>query len=173
MSKLSSKEYSNINSFIARMRSPVKRSASPIKKNTIDKSEKKYNKLPLFLTRQGFYICQIKINGVKGFFLLDTGSNSTCIDTMDQQKFKTIVNDSSEAVSVTNTIKINNSVNNLLELAGVKKNNIKLDILDLTNVKQVVEDKKIPKISGILGNKILNSFKCIIDYNKSALYIRK
>ena len=36
MSKLSSKEYSNINSFIARMRSPVKRSTSPIKKNTID-----------------------------------------------------------------------------------------------------------------------------------------
>ena len=173
MSKLSSKEYSNINSFISRMRSPVKRSTSPIKRNTIDKPEKKYNKLPLYLTRQGFYICQIKVNGVKGFFLLDTGSNSTCIDTNDQQKFKIIVNESSEAISVTNTIVISNSVNNLIELAGVKKSNIKLDLLDLTNVKQVVEDKKVPKISGILGNKILNSFKCIIDYNKSALFIRK
>jgi predicted aspartyl protease len=225
MSKLSSKEYSNINEFILLTRSqlvkkpvkspvkkpvkkpvkspvkkpikkPVKKPVKkpikspvkkpikkpikspvkkPIKKDKLSKIlEKNYNKIPIHKSLNGFYTCFLKINDVKGLFLIDTGSNSTCIDKNKQKIFKIIVNNISEAFSVTNKMNISTSKkNNSIEIGKVLKNKIKLDLLDLTNVKNAVEDKKIPEISGILGNRILSSFNCLIDYEKNTLYVQK
>tara|TARA_B110000259_G_scaffold113186_1_gene129069 strand:+ start:3925 stop:4464 length:540 start_codon:yes stop_codon:yes gene_type:complete len=176
MSNLSRKEYSNINSFISRMRSPVKkRDKSPIrkeKKRGKKSIEDTHVKIPIYYTEQGFYICKLKINKVTGIFLLDTGSNSTCVDLHQKEKFKMISNQTKEALSVTNTITIESTGNNEINIGGVKINEIEIDLVDLTNIKESVNDLKVSKISGILGNRLLYNFSSIIDYENNSLFVK-
>ena len=171
MSNLSSKEYANINSFISRMRSPIKRVKSPRRKDKYNCD--KYIKIPLVLTEQGFFICEIKVNKIKGLFLLDTGSNSTCIDLSLKNNFKIRTDQVSDAISVTSSIQVETSLNNEVDIGGIKLKNIKLDLIDLTNVKESIDDPQIKLISGILGNRVLNSFNSIIKYKEKSLYIKK
>jgi predicted aspartyl protease len=153
------------------MRSPVKVRKSPRRKDK--QVGEKYIKIPLILTEQGFFICEIRINKIKGLFLLDTGSNATCIDLILKNKFKITSNEISDAVSVTNSIQVETSLNNEVSIGGIKLKNTKIDIIDLTNVKESIGDPQIKDISGILGNRILNSFNSIIKYKEKLLYIKK
>lgn len=164
------------------MRSPIKVKKSPRRKDKLqsdkdkspkDKSSKnKYIKVPLVLTEQGFFICEIKVNKIKGLFLLDTGSNATCIDLSLKNKFKITTDQISDAISVTNSVQVETSLNNEVGIGGIKLKNIKLDLIDLSNVKESIDDPQIKLISGILGNRVLNSFNSVIKYKEKLLYIK-
>jgi hypothetical protein len=183
MPYLSREQSKNINSFLSRMRSPVRIKSSPTRKeaNKINPNQKvlrdifstDYNKVPLNLTEQGFYLCQLKINNKKGVFLLDTGSNSTCVDMKLKTTFNMYNCEETDAVSVTDTIKILTTKDNIVEIGNKRKSNIKLDLVDLTHIRNSVRDEKVKDISGILGNRLLHEFKCLIDYSKNLLYIKK
>ena len=119
------------------------------------------------------YSIEAKINGVNGTFILDTGASNSCICTSLENNFKIIsketIEKASSATSEISNTKI--SKNNTIQI-GKWENKINLITFNMSHINQVLEEKKIDYIDGILGADILKKSKAILDYKSNKLYLK-
>ena len=123
--------------------------------------------VPLTMTDNGFYTCTVYINGVRGCFLLDTGSNGTCIDSKSKGRFKTAVTSQNAAATASHTVKIERTQNNTIRIGKSKLDNFEIDLLCLDQVKGSVHSG----VDGILGNRALKSVDAVIEYASNSLLV--
>ena len=119
------------------------------------------------------YSLEVKINGISGKFILDTGASNSCICTNLENKFKIVSKETIEkALSATSEISnIKISKNNTIQI-GKWENKINLITFDMNHINNALNEKKINSVSGIIGADILKKSKAILDYNKNKLYIK-
>ena len=119
------------------------------------------------------YSLEAKINGISGKFILDTGASNSCICNSLENNFKIIskeaIEKASSATSEISNIKI--SKNNTIQI-GKWKNKINLISFNMNHINQVLGEKKIGSIDGILGADILKKSKALIDFNSNKLHLK-
>jgi len=135
--------------------------------------ESGYFNVKLQFLKTKHYSIEAKINGVNGIFILDTGASNSCICTSLENKFKIISKETTEKASSATSEIINTKVsrNNTIQI-GKWKNKINLISFNMNHINQVLREKKINSIDGILGADILKKSKAILDYKSSKLYLK-
>ena len=119
------------------------------------------------------YSFEAMINGVNGIFILDTGASNSCICISLEDKFKIISKETIENASSATSEIINAKVsrNNKIQI-GKWKNKINLISFNMNHINQVLGEKKIDYVDGILGADILKKSKAILDYKSNKLYLK-
>ena len=134
---------------------------------------KGYSSVKLIFLETKHYLIEAKVNGVSGRFILDTGASNSCICTSLENKFKTISMENKEKASsatsqMTHT-KISKS--NMIQI-DKWEDKINLITFDMSHINNVLSEKKINTIDGIIGADILKKSKAILDYNLNNLHLK-
>jgi hypothetical protein len=117
----------------------------------------------------------LKVNGKKCRFLVDTGASKSVIDkkyfedNFGKQHLKTVKQEttglhSSTAESYYGKIKG-------IEIGSQKIINYSIAAVDLSHVNMVYRKAKKPKISGILGSDLMLKYKMIVNYGDLKIYL--
>ena len=132
-----------------------------------------YTRVKLNFLKTKHYSLEVKINGINGKFILDTGASNSCICTSLEKNFNIIsketIEKASSATSEISNTKI--SKNNTIQI-GKWENKINLITFDMNYINNALNEKKINSVSGIIGADILKKSKAILDYNLNNLYLK-
>ena len=134
---------------------------------------KGYCTVKLFFLKTKHYSLKVKINGICGIFILDTGASNSCICTSLENNFN-IVSKKTKEKATSATSEISNtkiSKNNVIKI-GKWKNKINLITFDMSHINHALNEKKINSVSGIIGADILKKSKAILDYKSNKLYLK-
>ena len=132
-----------------------------------------YIRVKLDFLKTKHYSLEVKINGIKGKFILDTGASNSCICTTLESNFNIISKETTEKASSA-TSEISNtkiSKNNTIQI-GKWENKINLVIFDMSHINYALNDKKINSVSGIIGADVLKKSKAILDYKSNKIYLK-
>jgi len=134
-----------------------------------------YEKIALDKLRSGHLHFKLKLNGVIGSFILDTGAGATVVEENRRDKFKMKVKKSDEiATGAGGTdIQTHESNNNLIAINSLILKNYKLVLMSLDYVNQALVSMDIEEVDGIVGADILEDKEAIIDYSNLILYLKK
>ena len=98
-----------------------------------------------------------KINGVKGWFILDTGASSTFIDLKLEDKFK--LKSETSMIKATgagpNKLTTLLSKNNSINIRGWSSKKFQITLIDLSYVNNAVESIESSPVDGIIGADLL------------------
>ena len=132
-----------------------------------------YTRVKLNFLKTKHYSLEANINGINGKFILDTGASNSCICSSLENNFNIIsketIEKASSATSEINNTKI--SKNNTIQI-GKWENKMNLITFDMNHINNVIIEKQIDPIDGILGADILKKSKAILDYEKNKLYLK-
>ncbi|MEO9484302.1 MAG: aspartyl protease family protein [Ekhidna sp.] len=115
-------------------------------------------------------IVQADINGKKGYFLVDTGSDISIINTSDLKRYKLeeakAYGDHRRAIGFNGGKTAVMKVKNARVIFGQKYDHSEFYSLNISEIIRTIEAKTNIKISGIMGSDLLAKYNCIIDYNQ-------
>jgi len=132
-----------------------------------------YTKIKLHFTKTNHFEIIASINGVKGFFILDTGASSSCIGFNVVDKFKLTIQDSKIKATGAGASDMETklSKNNKVKLGKRSYNKLNLVIFDLNHVNTALIEHHSKPVDGIIGADILKQGHAVIDYKKKYLYL--
>jgi predicted aspartyl protease len=124
----------------------------------------------------GFHLfINLKVNGVKCRFLIDTGASKSVLDKkyfedkIGKKSLKTVKQETTglhSSVSESHFGKIKE-----IELGQHLIKNYETAVIDLSHVNTVYKQAKKPKIIGILGSDLMLKYKMIVDYGQLKIYL--
>jgi len=119
----------------------------------------------------GFHLfLNLKIDGKKCRFLIDTGASKSVIDkkyfedNFGKNKLKTIKQETTGLHSSTSESYFGKIKE--IEVGKHKVKNYVIAAVDLAHVNSVYSTFKKPRISGILGSDLMLKYKMIVDYGQ-------
>ena len=128
------------------------------------------------LDETGYHLfINLKVNGKKCRFLLDTGASHSVIDksyfekSLGKKKLKTVKQSTTGLHSSTDESHF--GILKELTVGKLTVKNYLVAAVDLRHVNLTYSSIKKPKIQGILGSDILLKYKMIIDYGKAKIFI--
>ena len=131
-----------------------------------------YDVLPIFKTRTGHITVSIRVNGRPCVFLVDTGGGATLIDISKKDKFQLEpqalrdyaagIGSATPLVRTMGTFGIN----------GAEVRNDSLFLMDISYINAEFKKYRSQQVDGVLGTDFLEKHKAIIDYSRSALYLK-
>lgn len=117
----------------------------------------------------------LKVNGKRCRFLIDTGASRSVVDkayydkNLSRKKLTTIEQETTSLHASTSQTHIGTIRE--IELGGRKIKNHVIAAIDLSHVNNTYKQLKTPKIHGILGSDLMHLHKMIIDYGQNKLII--
>lgn len=135
---------------------------------------KNYTKVPLLLTATNHLEIVVKLNGITGRFILDTGASNTCVG-FDKIEFFDLTPKESKikaAGAGATNMETLISTKNRLEIGKWKKTKLKIVLFDLVHVNEALTAHKALPVDGILGADILKKAKAVIDYEQRFVYLK-
>ncbi|UQD55777.1 retropepsin-like aspartic protease [Flavobacterium sp. K5-23] len=135
--------------------------------------KEKYKKIKFKITKTQHLLIKVKINGVKGDFILDTGASNSCIgyESIELFQVNAEVSDTKASGAGATGITTQIATNNDLQIGYWKTNNFNLVIFDLSHVNEALIFHKEKPIHGIIGADILLKSKAIVDYFNYFVYL--
>lgn len=134
---------------------------------------KKYKKIQFKLLKTQHLLVKVKVNGLAGNFILDTGASNTCIDLESIEKYRLEATDyTSLAASATSNMQAKISKGNYLQIGSWKQLPSTFILFDLSHVNEALSQQKIKPIDGIIGADVLLKGNAIIDYANQCLYLQ-
>jgi len=134
-----------------------------------------YKKIKFKVSKTQHLLIKVKINGVKGNFILDTGASSSCVGfesielfLLEAKKSKTQASGAGANGMLTQI-----AVGNKLQMGNWKHRDFDLVIFDLSHVNEALIQHKAKPVHGIIGADILMKGKGIIDYYNHCVYLMK
>ncbi|HEY9170095.1 MAG TPA: retropepsin-like aspartic protease [Lutibacter sp.] len=136
---------------------------------------KGYVKIKLKKINTNHFELKVKLNGVKGRFILDTGASNSCIDITLAEKFKLEVKDSKTKAAGAGAIGMETKVSskNSIQIKQWKYKDFTVVLLDLTHVNTALTEHQAEAVDGIIGADILEKGSAIINYKTKSLYLKK
>ena len=122
----------------------------------------------------GHYKLDVKVNGKRGSFILDTGASSSCIGFEEASLFL-LKNEKSEikaAGAGAINMKTEIAYNNHFVVGKKELKDMSFVIFDLTHVNKALNQVEESPVQGILGADYLKRSKGVIDYGRNALYLK-
>ncbi len=135
--------------------------------------EKGFFRIPLKKLATGHYSLSVKINGVYGDFILDTGASTSCIGLINASHFFLHSEASNVKAAGAGAINMKTSIarNNKISIGSLNLKNIDFVLFDLSHVNEALQQVKEKKVHGIIGADLLKQRRGIIDYGRNCLYI--
>jgi hypothetical protein len=141
--------------------------------------EKKIKSIKIILgafDEGGYHLfINLKINGLKCRFLIDTGASKSVLDKryfeekIGKKYIKAVKQETTGLHSSTSESYYGNI--KMIELGHHVIKNYSVAAIDLTHVNQVYRNAKKPKINGILGSDLMLRYKMIVDYGELKIYL--
>ena len=116
----------------------------------------------------------MKINQVKGVFILDTGASNSCIDQKLIAYFQlnTPTGNHQTASASDHQLTASMSNNNQIQIGRYKNNNFHCMVMNLDTVNIALAQYKCKPVHGILGADLLIESNAIIDYENNLLLLK-
>lgn len=136
---------------------------------------KGYVQIDLKKINTNHFEIKVKLNGIKGRFILDTGASNSCVDITLADKFNLNVEDSETKAAGAGAIGMETKISskNKLEIKNWSFQNCHMVLLDLTHVNTALTDHSAEAVDGIIGADVLEKGEAIIDYKKKCVYLKK
>jgi len=133
-----------------------------------------YTKIKLHLAKTNHFKLIVKVNKIKGIFILDTGASNSCIDINSTRLFKLRIQNSTFKATGAGTtdIKTQISTKNICRIGQWTSINTMIVIIDLKHVNNALNEQNCVPIHGIIGSDILKKGNAIIDYKSKYLYLK-
>jgi predicted aspartyl protease len=137
--------------------------------------KEKYRKIKFKITKTQHLLIKIKINGVSGNFILDTGASNSCVGFESIERFELAAKNSKTKASGAGATGMTTqiSVHNHLQLGRWKSLDFNIVIFDLSHVNEALKSHKAKAVHGIIGADVLLEGKAIIDYFNHYLYLKQ
>lgn len=135
---------------------------------------KNYSSIKMTVTSTGHHQCLVKINGVEGSFIVDTGASSSCIDFKSADHFELLSENSdvrAAGAGATNML-TKSSVDNTIEIGEWQLSKMALVLFDLSHVNSALEEHDSECVHGIIGADLLKKSKAVIDYKTNRLFLK-
>lgn len=134
---------------------------------------KGFQRIPLKKLNTGHYKLSIKINHIKGDFILDTGASTSCIGFHCIDHFNLISEESEIKAAGAGAINMTTkfSKKNSLTIGSWHLKEIDFILFDLSHVNDALHQTEEHAIHGILGADFLKRTRSVIDYGRNCLYI--
>ena len=132
---------------------------------------KKQTILSFKLTNSNHILIECEINYVSGIFIVDTGASNSCINFLLASKFNIEFVKSNEIASSASS-KINEtyySKKNILKIGDFEKNDFDLVLFDMTFINNLLKEKGVSEVDGIIGSDILNKLNACVNYKKKEI----
>ena len=138
-------------------------------------SKKGYIQIPVKITKTNHMVVKVKLNGVKGRFILDTGASNSCVGLDEVELFNIQTSESEIKAAGAGAVGMETlkSEKNTLQMGRWKTKKCNLVIFDMSHVNQALEEHNAKRINGIIGADILIQSKGIIDYQNNCFYLKK
>ena len=116
----------------------------------------------------------VKINNVKGRFILDTGASNSCVGFDQAETFHLETQESEHKASGAGTTEIETKISkkNKLKIGKYQLKKISLILIDLMHINHALTKQKARPIQGIIGADVLHKGEAIIDYKKKYLFLK-
>ncbi|NJN50289.1 MAG: clan AA aspartic protease [Polaribacter sp.] len=136
---------------------------------------KKYTAVKLKKTVTNHFEFKLKLNNIKGRFILDTGASNTCVsmDLIEHFKLHAEDTETKAAGAGATDMATQISKNNLLKIKKYKLDAVDIVLFDLSHVNTALKMHQAEEVQGIIGADILEKTKAIIDYQTKKLYLKK
>ncbi|WP_348797985.1 retropepsin-like aspartic protease [Flavobacterium adhaerens] len=136
--------------------------------------KEKYKKINFKVTKTQHLLIKVRINGLKGNFILDTGASNSCIGFEGVDFFQVDAQDSATKASGAGAtgMTTQKTSGNLLEIGRWKTKKLELVIFDMSHVNEALTTYKVKPVDGIIGADVLLKGKGIIDYYNHCLYLK-
>ena len=137
--------------------------------------KKGYTMIKLRETSTNHFEMKVKINGIKGRFILDTGASSSCVGFDEIKRFKLETKESKikAAGAGASEMETREAHGNTCEIGSWKYAALNLVLFNLTHVNTALKNHGAKTVHGIIGADILKKGDAIIDYKKKRLYLKK
>ena len=131
-----------------------------------------YDLVPFFKTRTGHITVTLQVNGKPCVFLVDTGGGATLIDISKKDRYQLspqAVRDYAAGIgSATPLVR----TTGIFSINGTEFRNDSLFLMDISYVNAEFKKTRSRQVDGVLGTDFLEKHKAIIDYSRSALYLK-
>ncbi|PXY41700.1 acid protease [Flavobacterium cheongpyeongense] len=136
--------------------------------------KEKYKKIKFKIIKTQHLLIKVKINGVSGNFILDTGASNSCVGFEGIERFElTTKKSKTKAAGAGGTgMKTQISKQNSVQIGSWKNDDFGIVIFDLSHVNEALTQHKAKPVNGIIGADILLKGKGIIDYYNHYLYLK-
>lgn len=133
-----------------------------------------FHRIPLQTLNTGHYKLSLKINGIRGSFILDTGASNSCIDLDCAVRFN--LNDEKSDVKAAGAGAINMQTKlarkNTLSIGSKSLSKVDFVLFDLGHVNEALSQVEEPPVQGIIGADLLKKLRAVIDYGRNTLYLK-
>ncbi len=134
---------------------------------------KGYCSINLLFLKTRHYLIEVKINGINGKFILDSGASNSCVCITQEKKFKLETKKSKiSASSATNEMSNTNISKNNSIVISRWKDFIDLVTFDMSHINHTFNKKEIDSVDGIIGADLLKKSKAMLDYESNKLYLK-
>lgn len=133
-----------------------------------------FHRIPLKKLMTGHYKVEVKVNGIKGDFILDTGASSSCIGFSSVDRFIMLMEQSEIKAAGAGAINMETQVarNNNFQVGKKKTNKMDFVIFNLSHVNEALVQVEEDPVQGILGADFLKENRAVIDYGRNVLYLK-
>lgn len=138
-------------------------------------SEKGYDVIPIQQNTAGLLLINVKVNGIEGLFILDTGAGVSVVDSRQVSRLQlTLQKDDTTftgAGAGGQGLEVIPSIGNKIEIGNHTVNDFTLSVMSFEHVSQALTQAGCEEFSGVIGVDILKPGKAIIDYSTMTLYL--
>lgn len=136
--------------------------------------ENDYVRIPLKKLITGHYKLRARLNGVEGWFILDTGASNSCVGLEQVSYFQLDTEESDVKAAGAGSIGMDTQLSrgNFFQLGSLKLAAITWVLFDLSHVNIALSQADEPPVHGILGADLLKTRRAVIDYGRNALYLK-
>lgn len=133
-----------------------------------------YKRIGFKVSKTQHLFIKVKVNGIVGDFILDTGASNSCVDFGSKEFFELTASDSTTKASGAgaNGMFTQVTYDNKLQLGRWKCIGFNFVLLDLSHVNTALIEYKVKTVHGIIGADVLLRAEAIIDYKNKYLYIK-
>ena len=138
-------------------------------------SKKGYKKKKLKTTETSHLKTFVKINNIKGSFIIDTGASNTCVDVTLINHFNLDYEESETKAAGAGATDMETKISkgNNIRIGKWKSKKNDIVIFDLSHVNEALSNHGSEPVHGIIGADILKKGKAIIDYNSNCIFFKK
>ena len=137
-------------------------------------NKRDFKKVKLHFIHSNHYKVLAKINGVKGWFVIDTGASTTFVSQFAIEKFKLKIRPQKIKAQGAGPEQIETQIskNNQLTIGRWVSKKCPIASIDLSHINAAFSAAKLTRVDGIIGADVLKNGKAVIDYDKNYLYLK-
>lgn len=131
----------------------------------------KTTKIKFQIIKSNHLLINVKINEIKGRFILDTGASNCCVCFENTEKFNLITFETKVKAAGAGAINLETlqSKKNTLEIGKIKIKKFELVLINMQHIKQSLVSFYKKPIDGVIGSDILIKTNALIDYRKKTI----